>query len=171
MRTELLIEEEFVDKYQEVLIALRRLIRATDLHSKHLVRTAGLTASQVLILQAIGGHKQATPSQLARDISLSQATITSIVDRLEQRGLIERERSQQDRRRVYLRLTEQGKEVLEQAPAPLQDHFIRQFRQLENWEQLSIISSLQRVAAMMDADGIDASPILDVGSLQRHATE
>lgn len=160
-----------MDKCQEVLVALRRVIRATDLHSKHLVRTAGLTASQVLILQAIENHQQATPSQLARDISLSQATITSIVDRLEERGLIERERSQQDRRKVYLRLTQKGSEVLEQAPAPLQEHFIHQFGRLESWEQMSIISSLQRVAAMMDAEEIDASPVLDVGSLQRHATE
>lgn len=160
-----------MDKYQEVLVALRRVIRATDLHSKHLVRTAGLTASQVLILQAIAKHQQATPSQLAKAISLSQATVTTIVDRLEERGLIERERSQKDRRKVYLRLTDLGSTVLEQAPAPLQEHFIRQFGRLESWEQMSIISSLQRVAAMMDAEEIDASPILDVGSLQRHATE
>lgn len=160
-----------MEKSQEVLIALRRLIRATDLHSKHLVRTSGLTASQVLILQAIDKQEQATPSQLAKEISLSQATITSIVDRLENRGLLARERSQTDRRRVYLQLTEAGKEVLSHAPAPLQEHFVRQFKQLESWEQLTIIASLQRVAAMMDADAIDASPILDVGSLQRHATE
>lgn len=160
-----------MDKHQEVLVALRRLIRATDLHSKHLVKIAGLTASQVLILQAIERHQQATPSQLAKEISLSQATVTSIVDRLAERGLITRERSQQDRRRVYLRLTEQGLTVLEQAPAPLQENFIRQFRQLESWEQMGIISALQRVAAMMDAEEIDASPVLDVGPLQRHATD
>lgn len=156
-----------MDNYQQVLVALRRLIRATDLHSKHLVRTAGLTASQVLLLQAINDKRSATASQLARIISLSQATVTTILDHLESRGLVSRQRSTQDKRKVYIFLTEQGQQVLENAPAPLQEHFIQQFRQLEAWEQTAIISSLQRVAQMMDASDIDASPILDVGVLDR----
>src|SRR5690554_1401857 len=156
-----------MDNYQQVLVALRRLIRATDLHSKHLVRTAGLTASQVLLLQAIDDKGTATSSQLAKIISLSQATVTTILDHLESRGLISRQRSTHDKRKVFIGLTEQGQQVLADAPAPLQEHFIEQFRQLQTWEQTAIISSLQRVAQMMDAGDIDASPVLDVGVLDR----
>ena len=53
------------------------------------------------------------------------------------------------------------------APLPLQDNFIRKFQNRDQWEQTMIISSLQRVAHMMDADGLDASPVLDVGSVLR----
>lgn len=160
-----------MDNYQQVLVALRRLIRATDLHSKQLVRTAGLTASQVLLLQAIDDKESATSSELARMISLSQATVTTILDRLEERGLVSRQRSTRDKRKVYIFLTDQGKKVLAAAPAPLQEHFIRQFRQLQEWEQTAILSSLQRVAQMMDASDIDASPVLDIGMLDRFAEE
>lgn len=156
-----------MDNYQQVLVALRRLIRATDLHSKHLVRTAGLTASQVLLLQAINDESLVTSSQLARIISLSQATVTTILDHLEARGLVSRQRSTEDKRKVYISLTEQGRQVLATAPAPLQEHFIEQFRQLQLDEQTTIIDSLQRVAQMMDASDIDASPVLDVGMLDR----
>src|SRR5690606_26078635 len=105
--------------------------------------------------------------QLAKEISLSQATITTILDRLESRALVKRERSASDKRKVYVHLTEQGRAVLAQAPTPLQAHFIEQFSQLQLWEQTAIISSLQRVAQMMDAENIDASPVLDVGVLDR----
>lgn len=156
-----------VDNYQAVLVALRRVIRATDLHSKYLVKKAGLTASQLLLLQAIHDRGVVTSGQLAKEISLSQATVTTILDRLEGRQLVWRERSEHDKRKVYVHLTELGRHALEQAPTPLQEQFIQQFSQLQQWEQTAIISSLQRVAHMMDAADIDASPVLDVGLLER----
>lgn len=159
--------EELMDKIEEVLITLRRLIRATDLHSKQLVKTAGLTAPQLLLLQAIREKGQVTIGALAREISLSQATVTTILDRLEKRGLVYRERSSEDKRKVHAYLTDKGMDFIRDAPTPLQEHFVRQFRDLREWEQSMIISSLQRVALMMDAEHIDASPVLDVGDLDR----
>ena len=156
-----------MDKIEEVLITLRRLIRATDLHSKQLVKTAGLTAPQLLLLQAIREQGQVTIGALAKEISLSQATVTTILDRLEKRGLVYRERSSEDKRKVHAYLTDKGAEIIRDAPTPLQEHFVRQFRDLREWEQSMIISSLQRVALMMDAEHIDASPVLDVGDLDR----
>lgn len=156
-----------MDKIEEVLITLRRLIRATDLHSKQLVKTAGLTAPQLLLMQAIREKGQVTIGALAKEISLSQATVTTILDRLEKRGLVYRERSSEDKRKVHAYLTDKGMDFIRDAPTPLQEHFIRQFRDLREWEQSMIISSLQRVALMMDAEHIDASPVLDVGDLDR----
>ena len=156
-----------MDKIEEVLITLRRLIRATDLHSKQLVKTAGLTAPQLLLLQAIREQGQVTIGALAKEISLSQATVTTILDRLEKRGLVYRERSSEDKRKVHAYLTDEGADIIRDAPTPLQEHFVKQFRDLREWEQSMIISALQRVALMMDAEHIDASPVLDVGDLDR----
>lgn len=160
-------EGKILDKIEEVLIALRRVIRATDLHSKYLAKTTGLTAPQILLLNAIRDKGQLTIGELASDISLSQATVTTILDRLEKRQLVYRERSTTDKRKVHACLTDDGFEVLKQAPIPLQDQFTKQFGDLREWEQTMIISALQRVAQMMDAQHIDASPFLDVGTLDR----
>jgi DNA-binding MarR family transcriptional regulator len=160
-----------LDRIEEVLVALRRVIRATDLHSKYLARTTGLTAPQILLLQAIRDKGELTIGELAKDISLSQATVTTILDRLEKRGLVFRERSAEDKRKVHAYLTEAASETLKNAPIPLQDQFTRQFGDLQEWEQTMIISALQRVAQMMDAQHIDASPVLDVGMLDRHSTD
>jgi DNA-binding MarR family transcriptional regulator len=156
-----------MSKTEEVLIALRRVIRATDLHSKHLAKTSGLTAPQILLLQAIQNHSESTIGKLANEISLSQATVTTIIDRLEKRNLVVRERSQEDKRKVRLLLTDEGKTTLANAPTPLQEQFSDQFSKLQDWEQTLIISSLQRIATMMDAEEIDASPVLDVGTIDR----
>ncbi|MDX2350370.1 MAG: MarR family transcriptional regulator [Porticoccus sp.] len=150
---------------EEVLVALRRVIRATDLHSKHLAKTTGLTTPQILLLQTIRDKGQVTIGEIANEMSLSQATVTSILDRLEKRDLVYRERSKEDKRKVHAYLTDQAIEILKEAPIPLQEHFTQQFIDLQEWEQTMIISSLQRIAQMMDAQHIDASPVLDIGIL------
>lgn len=155
------------DKIEEVLIALRRVIRATDLHSKQLVKTASVTSPQLLLLQIVQNKGDITISELARDMSLSQATVTTILDRLQKRELIERVRSETDKRKVYPRLTECGRTILASAPTALQHNFVQRFRAVDEWEQGMIIAALQRVAEMMNAENIDASPFLDIGALDR----
>ena len=156
-----------MNSIEAVLVALRRVIRATDLHSKHLAKTTGLTAPQILLLQTIRSKNEMTIGEIANEMSLSQATVTTIIDRLEKRGLVYRERSKEDKRKVHAHLTNEAMETLKSAPIPLQDQFARQYADLQEWEQTMIISSLQRVAQMMDAQHIDASPVLDVGTLDR----
>jgi len=154
-----------VSSYEQVLVALRRVIRATDLHSKRLSKHAGLTGPQLLIMRTIRQLGEVTIGTIAEHVSLSQATVTTILDRLEHRGLVYRVRSTRDKRKVHAHLTEKGGEILAQAPNPLQEDFIEKYQNLDEWEQTMILASLQRVANMMNADDIDASPVLTVGPM------
>ena len=154
-----------MNNYEEVLVALRRVIRATDLHSKRLSKHAGLTGPQLLIMRSIRDLGEVTIGTIADKVSLSQATVTTILDRLEHRKLVYRVRSTQDKRKVHAHLTREGAEILSRAPNPLQEDFTRKFQSLAEWEQTMILASLQRVANMMDADNIDAAPMLTVGSV------
>ena len=112
-----------INQEEQVLISLRQIIRATDLYSRQLSRTVGLTAPQLLILQAIQGLGAVSISKLSTEVSLSQATVTTIINRLESRELVTRHRSTQDRRVVHATLTKQGEAMIQKAPAPLQDVF------------------------------------------------
>ena len=156
-----------MDQIDAVLIALRKVIRATDLHSKYLAKNTGLTTAQLLILQSIQNMGEVSIGEISKKISLSQATVTSILDRLADKGLVYRERSTEDKRKVHAYLTEDAVALIKDAPAPLQEQFTKQFEALNDWEQSMMISSLQRIAQMMDAEDIDASPVLDVGILDR----
>lgn len=150
----------------QVLIALRQIIRSIDLHSKRLVKQFGLTGPQLIILQEVSRAVQITASELALASSLSQATVTGILDRLEKRNLIARERSQSDRRRVHVTITTGGENLLASAPSPMQESFIEQFTCLQDWEQHMILSSLKRVVALTDARQISAAPILVTGPIE-----
>jgi len=150
---------------ENVLIAIRKIIRATDIHSRQLTKTVGLTAPQLLVLQAIRDLGAVAISRLSTEVSLSQATVTTILDRLEGRGLVVRSRNDQDKRIVHALLTEAGREIVEQAPVPLQEAFIVRFERLPEVEQEEILAALQRVAAMMGAEDLDASPFLAIGEL------
>lgn len=144
----------------EVLTLLRRIIHAIDVQSRRLSKETGLSAPQLIILQAIQSQGEVTTKQIASHVSLSQATVTTILDRLEKHGLVERYRSTTDRRIVHSQLTEAGAEMLESAPPLLQETFIEAFAALSAKKRADIISSLASVARMMGADDIDASPVL-----------
>ena len=156
-----------MEKHEELLISIRKVIRAIDLHSKQLNKSSGLTGPQLLIMQEINRESDATAGQIAKTINLSAATVTNILDRLENRELVKRIRNTKDKRRVDLLLTEKGKVLLEDAPQPLQEHFIKKFKSLEDWEQSQLLSSMQRIALMMDADNLDAAPVLELEPIQK----
>ena len=123
-----------------------------------------MTGPQALILKALQ-NGSLSAGELATRVSLSQGTVTDILKRLEQRGLIIRIRDIKDRRRVMVEVTGAGSAVLLRSPPLLQERFTQRFKNLQDWEQTQLLASLQRIAAMMDAKDIDAAPVLSSGSV------
>ena len=144
----------------DVLIAIRRIIQSVDMHSRYLVRHFGLTGPQLIILQEISSHKEVSISEIAKAVSLGQPTVTGILERLENRGLITRRRSEQDKRKILISITEACERLMEKAPPPMQEHFIDAFYHLQDWEQSMMLASLQRIVQLMDAKSIQVAPIL-----------
>lgn len=145
---------EHYDISYDVLVTLRRIIRAIDMHSKKLGKEYGLTGPQLMVLKEIRSGSDITIGHVAKKVSLSQATVTNIIDRLESRGMVTRERSTEDKRRVIVRTTDKADAILDSNPSVLQADFINSFQTLETWEQNLILSSLQRIATMMGAENI-----------------
>ena len=156
-----------MEKHDELLVALRKVIRAIDLHSKQLERQVGLTGPQLLVMRAITKFNGAMVKEIADHTNLSPATITSILDRLQSRELVIRQRCTEDKRKVGVYLTDAGIKALQAAPQMLQEHFIRRFDDLKDWEQSLLVSSMQRLAAMMNAEQLDASPLLEIGQVDK----
>ncbi len=148
------------DIRDEILLALRQISQAADLQSRALLLRCGLTGPQLIVLRELERSGQVPIGSLARQVSLSQATVTGIVERLQKRGMVERTRDHSDRRRVLVQCTPQGRKVSANAPSVLQERFAEELLHLADWEQNSILSSLQRVSAMMQADRLSAERIL-----------
>ena len=149
------------------LKALRRILRVADRVGKSLASTTGLTPSQILLLQEIDRRGEATPSVIAAALQFGQPTVTSIVDRLVKANLVTRERSALDRRQVLLRLTEEGRQILDSAPDLLQTQFRERFSVLPSWEQAMILSALEHIGELLGAEDIDAALIIDAGVIDR----
>jgi DNA-binding MarR family transcriptional regulator len=149
------------------LRAIRRILRAADLGGRRLATETGLTPSQLLVLQDIERQGETTPSALASRLQFGQATVTNIVDRLEDAGFATRTRSAGDKRKMLLRATPSGQAILEAAPDLLQTRFRDRFTQLAPWEQAMILAALERLSDLLDAKDIDAAPLIDTGVIDR----
>ncbi len=132
-----------------ISVALRRITRAMDVHSRALHQSVGLTGPQLATLLLVERREPISTGDVAREIHLGHATVTGILDRLEQRDLIQRWRSEDDRRCVLLRVTAAGRTLLGEAPPPLPISFSARLDTLPDWEKSLIVSVLQRIAAML----------------------
>lgn len=151
----------------QTLRALRRILRAADQGGRKLAVATGLTPSQLMVLQQIERSDATTPGSVAVSLKFGQATVTNIVDRLETRGLVTRQRNERDKRQIFLRLTAAGRRVLDQAPDLLQEQFRDRFEGLPKWEQAMILAALEHLGTLLDAGDIDAAPLIDGGVIDR----
>ncbi|MHA6346203.1 MarR family winged helix-turn-helix transcriptional regulator [Roseivivax sp. CAU 1761] len=157
-----------MDRTDESLIALRRILRATELYGRDLARDAGLTAVQLRVLQIVAERGRCHPSDVAGQMGVSQATISVLIKKLTSYGLIERRQSPLDGRQVDLTITEEGRRRVEVAPDALQQRYVKQFETLPAWEQSMIVAVLERVAGMLDGGAdVDAAPVLAMGDITR----
>lgn len=147
------------------LIAMRRILKATEANVRTLAARSGLTASQLLALQALSSSGEMLVGDLARMLELRHATISILLDKLQDLGLVARRKHDDDRRKVWVRITPAGTERLHGAPGLLQNRFRQRFSALPDWEQSMLLAGLQRIVALLDAGDIDASPVLDIGNV------
>ena len=148
-----------------VLQSLRRIIRAVEIHSRKLAQSYRITGPQLGCLLAIRETGPVTTTGLAHQVYLSPSTVVGIVDRLEEKGLVVRQRSRSDRRQVRIGMTEKGEKLAASAPSLLQDTLAEALKKLPETEQVSITMSLEKVVDLMEARQIEASPLLETGSI------
>lgn len=154
----------------QVLIQIRRIIRAIDLHSRRSLQRYGLSGPQLVVLRALHDLGEMPGGRLAEAVSLSHATLVGILRRLDALGLVQKRRSVRDRRRVPISLTDKGRALVADAPPLLQESFVERFNELEDWERSQILASLQRIVALMEAKEVEAGPFLEAGAIGGDAT-
>ena len=142
--------------------AIRKIIRSVDQHSKWLSAEYGITIPQLLSLMELVESGPMTLKEISEAIFIGSSTLVGIVDRLEARGLVKRERSDKDRRKVMIAPTEQGHELIQRSPSPLQDNLRIALNQLPELERTTIALSLERIVELLEIKQISAAPVLEV---------
>ena len=148
-----------------ILQSLRRIIRAIDIHSHKLAHVHSITGPQLSCLLAVKENGPLTSGNVAKEIYLSPSTVVGIIDRLEKKGLVARTRNSTDRRQVHVSITPKGEKLIADTPALMQDTLAKAIVQLPELEQVSITMALERLTELMEAQHIEAAPILETGPL------
>jgi len=161
--------DDDINYEEKILLSVRRIMRAIDMHSSYLARQYGLTSPQLICLKRLSEEKEMTPGGLAKKVHLSHATVTGIINRLVKKGLVQRTRSTEDGRSYLIRLTGSGLSMIQSSPSMLQDQFMHELSKLADWEKTMILSSLQRITSILDVESIEAAPVLTTGPVEAPA--
>lgn len=135
---------------EDILLALRRIMRSMDIASRQLISEHGLTTPQLICAQTLVEQGPLTTGMLARAISLSPATVTGILDRMERRGLITRERRPEDKRRVLVDVTAAGRAAAEAAPSFLAKRLAQSLEGLPERDRAEIQRVILYLADLSD---------------------
>jgi DNA-binding MarR family transcriptional regulator len=110
------VSSELKNDVDQVLEAIIYLYTESRRVTKELARRADLTGPQLTVVKMLEQVGELSLSELSERIRAQNSTVTGIIDRMEREGLVVRERSKEDRRVVYIRLTPKGKKLAEEMP-------------------------------------------------------
>lgn len=140
-----------MESHHRILAVLRSISRATQGQSRLLARSTGLGLVEAGILQTLTENGSMTMSGLARELQVSNATLTALADRLELKGYLARSRSSSDRRQVLASITEHGREAFALNLSGQQQRFVQRFSSLSTERQEQLLEAVRELADMMGA--------------------
>jgi DNA-binding MarR family transcriptional regulator len=143
------------DMVKEIIYQIRRLIQAKELYTKELNKTYQVSASQLNCLLALYENGPLPPSQIAKHIMVKSSTVTGIIDRLEQKGLVKRTRTSSDRRVITIELTEAGSSLAENAPPPIQQKIVEGLGRLAESDMKKIVRGLSMLTQLLDIQDLE----------------
>lgn len=156
------VSPEIKSDVDQVLEAIIYLYTESRRLTKQLARRADLTGPQLTVVKLLEQIGDLSLSELSEKIRAQNSTVTGIIDRMERENLVVRERSKEDRRVVYIRLTPKGRRLAEEIPVEPMEVFRGALESLSAAEVRELVKILGKVARRVrqivqrqTAEGID----------------
>jgi DNA-binding MarR family transcriptional regulator len=143
------------DRSKEIIFLIRKLMQGEELYTKELNKKYQITSAQLNCLLALYENGPLPPSQIAKHMMVKSSTVTGVIDRLEQKELVNRARNSPDRRIITIQLTETGRAMAESAPPPIQQRVIDGLRRLSPRQVNQIIVGLSKLTDMLDVKDLE----------------
>lgn len=144
---------------REVLDAIRRIVQTLRESSRQAERRAGLTGAQLFVLHKLDENPRSSVNELAAHTHTHQSSVSAVVTRLVEQGLVQRAPSDTDGRRVELTLSPQGRRIAARMPDPAQARLVASIERLAPARRRQLASALGEVADTL-AGGADAAPAM-----------
>lgn len=145
----------------EIMQSLRRIFKAIHNYSFEISDKFGITGPQLWALKTISKNESLSLGDLSKRMYLRPSTITGLIDRLEKRGYVVRDRDRRDRRVIKIVLTPKGKGLAKRGPNPIQGKMIYGLRNLSRGELRSIYDSIRKLVAIMEARNVKVTFFFD----------
>ncbi|WP_223068680.1 MarR family winged helix-turn-helix transcriptional regulator [Paenibacillus caui] len=137
--------KELIDRYLNAsFIVNKRFSTGLREHLKD-----DLTVEQYTALQIVGRRGKCTPTELADVFCVGKSTITSLINRLVQRGLMERTGDEKDRRVIYLSITPEGRKVFQVADEQIERILEPYLSHFDEAEIQQFLTSFEKLAQLM----------------------
>jgi MarR family transcriptional regulator, organic hydroperoxide resistance regulator len=133
--------EQYIEKLQQIfLLTMRRISKqTTDSEPK-------LTGPQFYILQLLHKKGRSTVSSLAEEMTVKPSAITAMIDRLLKQGYVLRDRDEQDRRVVFIQISEEGSKILEETLEKRKRVLVKYMSHLDRNELDSLVSIFSKLS-------------------------
>lgn len=151
----------------QIMMRLRQIFQEMSKHSKYIQENYKVTVPQLLCLREVYEHGPISIGALTKIVFLNNSTVTGIVDRLEKRELVKRNRISKDRRQVHVEITDAGTQFIQDAPEPLQTRFIERLKELDEEKVMLILWALEMLVDLLGP----AEPQVDIPSPPTHIAQ
>jgi len=147
----------------EIMQSLRRIIKTLQNYSHKVSEEYGITGPQLWALKTLSINENLSLGELSKRMYLHPSTVSGVMDRLEKKEYVFRERDQRDRRVVKVQLTPRGKRLVKRTPNPIQGKMVYGLGKLTK-ERLGLIyDSLQKLVEIMEAQDVKVTFFFDQG--------
>jgi len=141
--------------------SLRRIFKAIQDYSHEVFIKFGVTGPQLWVLKTIFQNGSLSLGDLSKQMYLHPSTISGVVDRLERKGYVWRDRDREDRRVVRVQLTPKGKRLVKRSPNPVQGKMIYGLRRLKKEKLNLVCESVQKLVGIMEAQDLKVTFFFD----------
>jgi DNA-binding MarR family transcriptional regulator len=142
----------------EILDQIRRIVRTLREASRAAERKVGVSGAQLFVMKALAAEESLSLNQLAERTHTHQSTVSSVVKRLVQAGVVRRRSAAEDGRRLELTLTPAGRAILKRAPLAGQERLIEGIHQMSVRDTEALARLLRRLVKAMGI--VAAEPIM-----------
>jgi MarR family transcriptional regulator, lower aerobic nicotinate degradation pathway regulator len=143
---------------RDVLDAIRRIVQTLRESSRLAERRAGLSGAQLFVLHKLAENPRSSVNELAAHTHTHQSSVSAVVTRLVEQGLVQRAPSDSDGRRVELTLSAHGRRVAARMPDPAQARLVASIEQLAPARRRQLAAALSEVANTLTGD--DGAPAM-----------
>lgn len=163
--------KSFSAESRNILDGIRRLVQSIRLASRDSEKKVGLSAAQLFVLHKLGEEDGLSINTLAERTLTHQSSVSVVVQKLEEKKLIIRSRSESDGRQTEISLSAKGRKLLKKAPHAVQDNLLDAMKQMNPTSRKMLSDSLSEFLTKAGLSSTTAPLLFDEGGAKKRKKE